>query len=79
MRWASTITTPKVLCGGSRRREGCNKVAGGAKVYAGLQSIPDAYYQAAKIDQAAAGKCSALLNCQRRRVDDRDPALWTAL
>jgi glycerol transport system permease protein len=33
--------------------------------YAGLQSIPDAYYQAAKIDRRAAGACSATSSCPR--------------
>ena len=37
--------------------------------YAGLQSIPDAYYQAAKIDQAsAAGKCSAIIELPKMRA-----------
>ena len=33
--------------------------------YAGLQSIPQAYYQAAKIDGAAAGRSSATSSCRR--------------
>ena len=33
--------------------------------YAGLVSIPDAYYQAAKIDGASAGRCSATSSCRR--------------
>jgi glycerol transport system permease protein len=36
--------------------------------YAGLQSIPQAYYQAAKIDQPAVGVCFALSNCPRCRA-----------
>ena len=33
--------------------------------YAGLISIPDAYYQAAKIDGARPGRCSATSSCRR--------------
>ena len=32
--------------------------------YAGLVSIPDAYYQAAKIDGARPGRCSATSSCR---------------
>ena len=36
-----------------------------AACYAGLVSIPDAYYQAARIDGARAGKSSASSSCPR--------------
>ena len=31
--------------------------------YAGLRAIPDAYYQAARIDGAASSRCSATCSC----------------
>jgi hypothetical protein len=44
--------------------------------YAGLQSIPDAYYQAAKIDQASRWSVFRLHRVAQDdgRADDRDPA-----
>ncbi len=44
--------------------------------YAGLQSIPDAYYQAAKIDQASRWKVFRFIELPKMagRSDDRDPA-----
>ena len=33
--------------------------------YAGLRAIPDAYYQAAKVDGAGPGRCSAPSSCRR--------------
>jgi glycerol transport system permease protein len=39
--------------------------AGGAAGYAGLRSIPDAYYQAARIDGPASWRCSATSSCPR--------------
>ena len=35
--------------------------------YAGLRAIPDAFYQAAQIDGAAAGRCSSTSNCRSCR------------
>ena len=44
--------------------------------YAGLQSIPDAYYQAAKIDQASRWAVFRYIELPKMhgRADDRDPA-----
>ena len=33
--------------------------------FAGLRAIPDAYYQAARIDGASPGRCFATSNCPR--------------
>jgi hypothetical protein len=55
-------------------------IAGGAVGLCWSAIHPRRLLSGSQNRSAAAGKCSALLNCQRSwRVDDRDPALWTAL